>query len=77
MAKVNMMALKEPEDFTRSDLNQWRSNVRNAALNLIRAEYADSPYRWLADLDEKWIDNALSDSISDATHDAWLKLEDR
>jgi hypothetical protein len=77
MAKANMMTLKEPEDFTRSDLNQWRSNVRNAALKLIRAEYADSPYRWLADLDEKWIDAALADSIADATHDAWLKLEER
>ena len=77
MAKVNMMTLKEPGDFTRSELVQWRSNVRNAALKLIRAEYAESPYRWLADLDEKWIDNALTDSIADATHDAWLKLEDR
>lgn len=76
MAKVNMMRKLEPSDFTRSDLKDWRTEVRAKAMALIAAEYAESPYSYLADLDARWIDNALTDSISDATHDAWLKLED-
>jgi hypothetical protein len=76
MAKVNMMRKLEPEDFTRLDLNEWRAAVRAKAMALIAAEYAESPYSHIAPLDAVWIDDALTDSIADATHDAWLKLED-
>lgn len=77
MAKVNqLLALKEPEDFTRSDLRQWRDMIRAEVIASITGQYAESPFRWLADLDPKWIDNALQDALSDATHDAWLKMEE-
>ena len=77
MAKVNMMRKLEPEDFTRSDLQQWRDTIRAEVLSHIKAAYLESPFHWIAELEDTWIDNALSDSISDATHNAWLKLKDR
>ena len=76
MGKVNMSRKNEPEDFTRSDLQQWRDTIRAEVISHIQASYIESSFFWIAALDPKWNDNALSDSIADATHDAWLKLED-
>jgi len=77
MGKVNQqLVLKEPEDFTQSDLKKWRAEVRAKALAFIAAEYAESPFSYIAALDIKWIDSALTDSIADATFEALLKLED-
>ena len=76
MGKVNASRKLEPEDYTQLDLGKWRTEVRAKALALVASEYAESPYMHIAPLELRWIDAALDDSIADATHEAWLKLED-
>lgn len=77
MGKVNQqLALKELADFTRRDIKEWRASIRAEVMQYIAVAYADSPYSHIARLDPVWIDNALQDALADATHDAWLKMEE-
>ena len=76
MLTLHEMARRDAlEAVTAADLLKWRNTIKAKCLALIQKDFAASAFAQIGDLDAQWLDDHLTDALSDATFDVMTELE--
>ena len=72
-AQLDRRAALETVD--RADLKEWQSYMATKLSDFLRAEYLKTDFSRIGDLDRTSLHGELMDAISNATFEAWEKME--
>ena len=59
----------------RAALDEWRAHMTAKVCDFIRENYIKTDFASIGDLDRRGLHDDLMDALSDATHEAWERME--